>query len=271
MYNLFRDVFFRCDRLNECLVVCGRLANEASTNAFNSAKSFAIEANTKQRIVLHQRNTLRNRARITECEIAMDKFSAESFAFLIDFCWLKAAARCLSSAIVSKHESNEDDYVSHIQSLHGIVELLIRVDVEKFKDVVNSAIACSVMDCTDVIHASQQEPLGIYPKKSNGVEVIGTVPDRADLVAACEEVAKKCESWKKTVNFEFSTSLLATSIYPQMHSTLEVGIEYLRSSVEIRVLTERNRRLFGKRQIDGEISGEDDDVLQALANEIYDV
>lgn len=269
MYNLVKDVFFRCDRLNECLIVCGRLANEASTNAFNSAKSFAIEANTKQRIVLHQEVTLRNRARVTECQIAMDNFSAESFSFLIDFCWLKAAARCLSSAILSKHESNEDDYVSHMLSFRGIVELLIRVDVEKFKDVVNSAIACSVMDCTDVIYASQQERLGIYSKFDG--EVIGTVPCRADLIAACEQVAKKCESWKKTKNFEFSTSLLATSIYPYMHSTLEGGIDLLRSIVDISVLAERNRRLFGKRQIDGETSGEDDDVLQALANEIYDV
>ena len=169
---------------------------------------------------------------------------------------------------MSRHESNEDEYVLHIQALHRIVQLLIRVDVEKFKDVVNSAIACSVMDCTDVIAASKNEPLHIYPRKSDTSNGTAIVPCQADLIEACEQVAKKCESWKKTGNFEISTSLSAMSIYPQMHYTLEVGIEYLRLSVEVRALVETNKRLFGKKEIDGEISGEDEDVLQALANEI---
>jgi len=233
MFSIFKDVVFGTGRLNECLRLCEALKNEEFEDALKAAKSFAIEANTAQRIKLHQPNTLQNRARITGCEGLMKIFSGHSMGHIVNSLWLHEASKCLSSIVVAHHGADERSFRHYRQGLHAIIDMFIRTDVKTFDILLNAASACTIVDATRIIRSARK---GRQPK-------IDFVPSIAVLKCMCVRILKLIDDWKKEKHFELSTEILLQDIYPQCDSYMTVNLELLQLTYVGEVLCEEHQEL----------------------------
>ena len=220
MLSVVKDLVFGTNPMNDCLIVCMGQMKDQFNAAVKEAKSFAIEANTAQRIKIHQPNTLQNRARITGCEGLMKIFSEKSFQHIVNYLWLSEASKCISQIIVAWH-GGDNEAVKHNQNIfHAIIDMFIKTDVVTYSRLIDAAISCSIIDTKTTVRSARKIC----------VQRIDFAPSSAALQFQCQKVCDAINEWKKEKQFESSTVIFLHEVYPKYCSYATINLELLQMS-----------------------------------------